>query len=109
VADCVNPLRRERTDVKQLYLLQNIITFVLSLVLLIKSEMTPLENILNQAMNLRPSDRALLAQKLINSLSIDEDNIEQQWLALAEKRYKELNEGSVKPKNWDEIRSGIKR
>ena len=71
--------------------------------------MTQLESILNKAMSLRPSDRALLAQKLINSLSFDEDDIEQQWLALAEKRYKELYNQSVKSTGWDEIKSSIKR
>jgi putative addiction module component (TIGR02574 family) len=70
--------------------------------------MTHIENILNQAMSLRPSDRALLAQKLINSLSIEEDDIEQQWLELAEHRLKEIKNGSVKPISWKEIRNAVK-
>ena len=87
----------------------NRITFVLSYLRLNYSEMTHIENILNQTMNLRPSDRAILAQKLINSLSIEEDDIEQQWLELAEKRFKELNNGGVKPISWKEIRNAVKQ
>lgn len=67
--------------------------------------MTPLENILNKAMNLRPSERALLAQKLIGSLSEKDDDAEQQWLDLAEKRLRELKSGAVKPASWKKIRA----
>ena len=70
--------------------------------------MTPIENILNEAMNLRPSDRALLAQRLINSLNIEDDDIEQQWLDLAKKRLKEIKSGAVKTLSWEEIKNAVK-
>ena len=69
--------------------------------------MALIENILNEAMNLRPSDRALLAQQLINSLSQGDDDTEQAWLDLSEKRLNELKSGVVKPLSWKEIRKSV--
>ena len=66
-----------------------------------------LENILNKALSLRPSERAILAQKLIVSLSAEDDSIEQEWLELAEKRFDDLKKGKVRPKTWKEIRNAV--
>jgi len=69
----------------------------------------PVENILNEAMNLRPSERAMLAQRLINSLSAQDDEIEEQWLELSNQRLEELKNNYVKPVSWEEIRATVKK
>lgn len=66
------------------------------------------EHILNEAMNLRPSERAVIAQQLIHSLSIDEDEIEQEWLNLAHKRLSDIKSNNVMPVTWAEIKEKIK-
>ncbi len=60
-------------------------------------------------MSLRPSERAILAQKLISSITEVDEDIEKEWLHLAEKRYNELKSGAVKPINWKELRASIKK
>lgn len=67
------------------------------------------EHILNEAMNLKPSERAVIAQKLINSISADEGEIETEWLKLAEHRFNEMKSGKVKPVSWNEIKERIKK
>jgi putative addiction module component (TIGR02574 family) len=66
------------------------------------------EHILNEAMNLKPSERAVIAQQLINSISTKEDEIEQEWLNLVEKRFHELKSKKVTPVSWKEIKERIK-
>lgn len=66
------------------------------------------EHVLNEAMNLKPSERAVIAQQLINSISTNEDEIEQEWLNLAEHRFNEMKSKKVKPVRWEEIKERIK-
>jgi putative addiction module component (TIGR02574 family) len=67
------------------------------------------ENIINKALNLRPSDRAILAQKLINSLTPSEDEVEQEWLDIVNKRDVEIKEGKESLVNWEKIKDKIKK
>ncbi len=67
------------------------------------------ENILNEAMNLRPSERAVLAQRLISSLSAYDDDIEAQWLELSKQRFEELKNNSIGQISWEEIRAAVKK
>jgi hypothetical protein len=67
------------------------------------------ENIINKALNLRPSDRAILAQKLINSLTPSEDEVEQEWLDIVNKRDIEIKEGKESLVNWGKIKDKIKK
>lgn len=67
------------------------------------------ENILNEAMNLRPSERAVLAQRLISSLSAYDDDIEAQWLELSKQRFEELKNNSIGQISWEEIREAVKK
>ena len=66
------------------------------------------ERILNEAMHLKPSERAVIAQQLINSISVNEDELEQEWLNLAEQRFNEIKSKKVKPVSWKEIKERIK-
>jgi len=54
---------------------------------------------------LDPSERAVLAQQLLESL--DQQELEQEWFDLAERRSAELESGEVKPLSWKEIRDQV--
>ena len=58
---------------------------------------------------LSADEKALIAHCLISSLETRQDeNVEEAWADLAEKRYAELVSGSVKPVSWEEIKNEIK-
>lgn len=67
-----------------------------------------IEHILNEAMNLKPSERAIIAQQLISSISTNEDEIEQEWLMLAEQRFNQIKSKKVKPVRWNEIKERMR-
>ena len=51
--------------------------------------------------------RASLIQKLIDSL--DDSQLESEWLDLAEKRLEELQQGNAQSVTWDSIKQNIKK
>jgi len=62
-----------------------------------------LEQIMREALLLPVASRALLAEKLIESLEFDiDDTIEQLWLKQAQQRRDEIRSGSVKPISGEE-------
>jgi putative addiction module component (TIGR02574 family) len=57
---------------------------------------------------LSSDEKALLAHCLIASLeSAPEDGVDDAWLALAERRYSELESGKVKGVSWQEIKDSV--
>ena len=57
---------------------------------------------------LSSDEKALLAHCLIASLeTAPEDGVDDAWLELAEKRYLELETGSVKSVSWQEIKDSV--
>lgn len=65
--------------------------------------MSSLEQIMREALLLPVASRALLAEKLIESLEFDiDDTIEQLWLKQAQQRRDEIRSGSVKPISGEE-------
>ena len=57
---------------------------------------------------LSSDERALLAHCLIASLETSpEDGVEDTWLALAEKRFSELESGAVNGVSWQEIKGVV--
>ena len=51
----------------------------------------------NELLSLPPQERAIIAEHIIRSLDDEEDTeVEQLWIAEAERRYKEYKEGKVK-------------
>lgn len=57
---------------------------------------------------LSPDERALVAHCLISSLeSPAQDGAGEAWAALAEKRYLELEAGTVKGATWQEIKNTV--
>jgi len=64
-----------------------------------------LKQIANEALRLSEEERAALAQKLLLSLEASaEDEIAENWLAEANRRARELDEGNVQPIPAEEVR-----
>jgi len=58
---------------------------------------------------LSSNERALVAHCLISSLeSKQDDDVDEAWEELAEKRYRELESGVVKGVSWQEIKNKVK-
>ncbi len=67
------------------------------------------ESLLNEALSMSPEERARIAHCLIYSLEQpSENNVDAEWIALAEKRLAQLENGSVKPVSWDELKKKIR-
>ena len=71
--------------------------------------MTKVESLLNDALSMNPYDRAMIAHCLISSIDHPpEENVEQAWLTLAEKRLSELENHEVEPVSWNELKQKIR-
>ncbi len=65
--------------------------------------------LLKDALRLSDRERANLAASLIESLDAEtDDDVESAWAAEIERRVKELDEGSVKPIPWSEVRRKLR-
>lgn len=68
------------------------------------------KEIIESSKNLSASEKAFIAQCLISSLETrHDDNVEQAWRDLSQKRYEELIGGKVEPVSWGEMKQRIKR
>lgn len=57
---------------------------------------TRVQEIEDEALQLSPEERAILAEHIIRSLDVEEDaEVERLWIAEAERRYIEYKKGSV--------------
>ena len=55
--------------------------------------------------DLSANEKALMAHCLISSLEVKQDeDVDEAWLKLAEKRYSELESGAVTGVSWEKIR-----
>ncbi|HHH72895.1 MAG TPA: addiction module antitoxin RelB [Sulfuricurvum sp.] len=64
-----------------------------------------LKEIEKEALYLSETERAILAQKLLISLDTpSKTEIEQEWLAVAQQRAKDLDEGTVQAVSAEEVR-----
>lgn len=67
------------------------------------------KEMLENVKQLNPKERALMAHIIISSLETNVDeNVNEAWAELANKRYNELINGKVNPITWDEIKQSIK-
>lgn len=67
-----------------------------------------LKHLIESIGELSSGEKALLAHCLIASLeTAPEDGVDDAWLALAEKRYSELETGVVKGVSWQEIKAAV--
>ena len=67
------------------------------------------EFLLNEALTMSPSERATIAHCLISSIDEPtEDNVDKEWLKLAEIRLSELENNKVNPVTWDELKRKVR-
>ena len=68
-----------------------------------------IQQVIENAKSLSFNDRALVAHCLISSLETKQDEcVEQEWVELAERRYKELVSGKVESLSWEEVKKKLK-
>jgi putative addiction module component (TIGR02574 family) len=69
---------------------------------------TKIKQVIDDIKKLSADEKALVAHCLISSLETkQDDNVDEAWAELAEKRYAELVSGDVKPVSWEEIKKEI--
>jgi hypothetical protein len=72
--------------------------------------MRSIEQLTEEILSLPNESRALLADKLVESLEFDTDSVIQTiWLTEAKKRRDEIRDGSVQPISGDEALSQIRQ
>ena len=68
-----------------------------------------MRQVIENMKELSSDERAFVAHCLISSLeNKQDDGVDEAWLELAEKRFSELESGSVQGVTWDEIKKDIK-
>ncbi len=71
---------------------------------------TALKQVIENIENLSSEEKALVAHCLISSLEVrHDDSVDKAWSQLAQKRFSELESGSVNGVTWAEIKKNIKR
>jgi putative addiction module component (TIGR02574 family) len=65
------------------------------------------KKLLDEALQLSPSEREALAGQIFDSLETDDPDAEGAWQAEIERRITELDQGVVKPIPWSEARRMI--
>jgi putative addiction module component (TIGR02574 family) len=71
---------------------------------------TELKQLFQEALELTDHDRATLAGLLIESLEGPEDpDVESDWAAETERRWKEIESGSVETVPWEEVKAKLFR
>ena len=69
-----------------------------------------LKQVIQNIENLSSDEKALIAHCLISSLEVrHDDSVDEAWSELAEKRFSELESGSVNGVSWVDIKKHIKR
>lgn len=69
---------------------------------------TKIKQVIDDIKKLSADEKALVAHCLISSLETKQDeNVDEAWAELVEKRYAELVAGDVKPVSWKEIKKEI--
>ena len=63
----------------------------------------PSKIILNQALELPASERAILAEQLLMSLDLADSKIDELWASEAESRIGEFEKGNIKTKSAQEV------
>jgi len=70
---------------------------------------TAFKQVIENIKELSPGERALVAHCLISSLETGHDeNVDEAWASLTEKRYLELVSGVVKGVSWEYIKNEVK-
>jgi putative addiction module component (TIGR02574 family) len=61
------------------------------------------KSILDQALKMRPADKYIIIEGLLNSLDEPDKTIEEIWTIEAEKRLKAYKEGNLKTLTYEEV------
>jgi putative addiction module component (TIGR02574 family) len=61
------------------------------------------KSILDQALNMRPADKYIIIEGLLNSLDEPDKTIEEIWTIEAEKRLQAYKEGNLKTLTYEEV------
>lgn len=61
------------------------------------------KSILDQALNMRPADKYIIIEGLLNSLDEPDKTIEEIWAIEAEKRLKAYKKGNLKTLTYEEV------
>ena len=70
---------------------------------------TKADFILSEALSMNPAEKARIAHCLISSLDQPADeNVDAQWIKLAQKRLAEMENSNIKPVSWGSIKQKIK-
>jgi len=69
----------------------------------------PSKIILNQALELPASERAILAEQLLMSLDLADSKIDELWASEAESRIDEYEKGNIKTKSAQEVLGKYKK
>ena len=68
-----------------------------------------MKQVIENIKELSADEKALVAHCLISSLEAkQDDDVEEAWAELAEKRFSELSSGDVKGVSWEDIKKDIK-
>ncbi|BAZ11566.1 hypothetical protein NIES4071_33920 [Calothrix sp. NIES-4071] len=72
--------------------------------------MRSIEQLIEELLSLPSASRALLAEKLVESLEFDTDaNIQTAWVAEAKRRRDEVRSGSVQPISGEEALAQVRQ
>ncbi|RXJ69176.1 addiction module antitoxin RelB [Halarcobacter ebronensis] len=66
-----------------------------------------LDDILKQIENLDTSEKYIILDRLLSELYPIDKDIEQEWIKLSEKRYKEFVSGNLQTISWEKIKSQL--
>jgi putative addiction module component (TIGR02574 family) len=66
-----------------------------------------LEQLYQEALELSEADRAELAGLLLQNLPDPDTDVEEAWAELAERRWREIDEGRVQTIPWEQVRADL--
>ncbi|WP_395342473.1 addiction module protein [Ningiella sp. W23] len=67
-----------------------------------------LKNLMDSIDQLSTKEKALAVHCLLSAMDgRADDDVEQEWLLLAEKRSNELENGKIRPTTWDQIKQKL--
>lgn len=59
--------------------------------------------IIKEAINLKPQERYLIVESLINSLNLPDEQIEQTWIEESQKRLNAYKEGKLETVSYEDV------
>ena len=75
----------------------------------IKIMASKVEFLLNEALSMSPTEKAMIVHCLISSMDEPtEENVDKEWLKLAEKRLSELENNEVTPVSWNDLKQKVR-